>query len=163
MAPELNDTLTWISAVGSLASIVGIYVTFRQVRTVRKISQQTRNEINSASVVSDISRCNGCISTVVSHIKDERYDEALRLLKDVKEMIIRMKVVVPQFKIQDIEHTFRQDISRHIHELSESINSIEDNIKTPKLIRTGIITRRIDDLSTYIIELQARITNRIDG
>lgn len=157
----MNQILTWISAVGSIASIIGIIVTFLQVRTVKKITADTHREISKTDAVADISKCNALVKESLALLMRDDIATALSKMRDVKDMIIKLKIVAGQFDLGEYEKEFESDIKLRIKALHDNINTIDNNHSTPQLLNKSVICKAMDELSSFIVELQARITNKI--
>lgn len=156
-----ETTYQWLSIIGSVASIIGIPFTLFQVWRVKTISKGVLKEFNKADAISDISKCNELINEAVDLLKNEQLEEALTNMKSIKSMIIQMKVIVPQFELSQDKETVEYKIGNHIEWLQNHINTIHKYHKTPQKINTGSICSSLDEIANYIIELQARISNRI--
>ena len=158
---DMNTVLTWISAIGSVASIIGIVITFLQVRTVRRIAADTHREISKTDAVADISKCNALVKESMTLLMRDDFVTALSKMRDVKDMIIKLKIVAGQFDLGDYQEDFESDIKLRIKALHDNINTIDNNHATPKQLNKSVICRSMDELSSFIVELQARITNKI--
>lgn len=161
MTLSLTTILAALSAIGSVASIVGIYFTFKQVKSVKQIAEETRQEMNKTDAISDIVTCNSLIKESIPLLKQGNLELALIKLRDVKDKIISLKIIVEQFELDEFQQVFQTNIATHIDNLSHNINTIDDNHKTPKSLNLAFICKAMDDLSSFIVETHARITNKI--
>lgn len=163
MSQVLTEILTIVSAAGSIASIVGIYITLHQVRTVKKISKQTHQEINKTDAISDISKCNAMIKECIPLLKQDNFETALIKMRDVKDMVVKLKVIAKEIELSDYKETFDTNVDLHIKQLSNNINTIDDNYKSPALLNKTYICKAMDELSSFIVETQVRITTKISA
>lgn len=161
MSTGLNNFLTWFSAVGSLITIIGVIVNWWQIKRVKTIATETRNGMNNTSAIADISKCNELIYEISAYLNGGKLELAVSKLRELKTLIVELKIIVPKLKIKDIGPDYPVAIGEHINRLSSAINNIESNYKSPTLINTGFITQRLDDLSTYIIEVKTHLSNNI--
>lgn len=160
----MNQQLfNWLSLIGSIASITGIIVTFYQVKSVKEISRQTQRSLNKVNVISEISKCNEIVKEITRSLKSENFEHSLDKMRDVKDMIIKIKVWVTQLQHPNIDRSFRENIDTHIAILTNSINDIDDNHRTPHLLNKTGIMNKMDKLSSYIVEIQALLSNEIDN
>lgn len=157
----VETILKWVSLIGSLASIIGIPITLFQVWRVKAISKRTLKEFNKADAIADISKCDEMINDVMDLLKNEQFEQALTNMKSIKTMIIQMKVIVPQFELPYSKRDVEDTISVHIDKLQDNINTIHKYHKSPSKVNASTICSSLESLSNYIIELQARISNRI--
>lgn len=161
MSTIATDILTGLSFLGSLASILGIYLTFRQVKSVRKIAEETRKEINKTDAISEIVKCNSLIKEAIPLLKQDNFEIALVKMRDVKDKIIELGIVAELLELGDFESSFKDTIKRHTEIISHDINAIDDNYKTPHLLNKRIICKSMDELSSFMVETRTRIANKI--
>lgn len=151
-----------LSIVGSVISIIGFTITIWQLIQVKSIANKTQKEINRVDTFGNIAKCNQIIKEVPSCLKQDQIDQALTKLRDVKDLFVQIKVFIAEVgfesdKLEEIQNQAEVHLSR----IQESINDIENNHKTPHLLNICQLSKNFDNLSTFIMELQARISNRL--
>ena len=151
-----------LSIVGSVISIIGFSITIWQLIQVKSIANKTQKEINRVDTFGNIAKCNQIIKEVPSCLKQNQIDQALTKLRDVKDLFVQIKVFIAEVGFEsDKLAEIQNQAEVHLNRIQESINDIENNHKTPHLLNIGQLSKNFDNLSTFIMELQARISNRL--
>jgi hypothetical protein len=87
-----------ISIIGTYASLFGIYATYIQINSVKKISEKTEKALeewkmrfNIILSTHELSKSIKLVSEIQSYIRSKKYEITLLRLQDLKEILIQNK------------------------------------------------------------------------
>lgn len=151
-----------ISISSGIITIIGFPITIYQLVKVKAIAKKTQKEINRVDTFGNIAKCNQIIKEVSSCLRQQQLEQALSKLRDVKDLFVQIKVFVEDcgFDKKDLD-TIQQKAGVHLSKIQDSINDIEQNHNTPNMLNIRYLAENFDNLSTFIMEVQAKISNRL--
>lgn len=151
-----------ISLIGSIITVFCFPLTIFELFKVKSIAKKTQKEINRVDTFGNIAKCNQIIKEVSSCLKQKQPEHALTKLRDVKGLFVQIKVFARDCGFEKNElGDIQQKAEQHLSKIQESINVIEQNYSFPNLLNIGYLAENLDNLSTFIMELQAQISNRL--
>lgn len=147
----------------NIATLLGLTFTIYQLYMVKKIAIETQRELNRIDTLVDIGKCNEIIKDITFSLKNYRLDHVLSKLREVKDMIVKFKVYLGKLDdYRKLDSHYLEEIDYHLNILQGSINDIERNYKDPKTLNTMVIGENFDKLSTFIVEIQAHLSIKIN-
>lgn len=156
------DWYSIISLIGTIITIFGFPITIYELVKVKTIAKKTQKEINRVDTFGNIAKCNQIIKEVSSCLKQQQIEPALTKLRDVKDLFVQIKVFVGDCDFdEDRLAVIQNKADLHLNKIQESINDIEQNHSSPNLLNIRYLAENFDNLSTFIMELQAQISNRL--
>ena len=151
-----------LSIIGSVITIIGFPITIWQLIQVKSIANKTQKEINRVDTFGNIAKCNQIIKEVSTCLKQNHIEQALTKLRDVKDLFVQIKVFISDCGFDEVQlDGIKYNAEVHLGKIQKSINDIEKNHNTPDLLNIGYLAENFDNLSTFIMELQAQISNRL--
>lgn len=119
--------LTALSFIGSIASIIGIIISYQQIKKIKSVSEatddavkDTQKKLNRAFSMVDISKCIERIPTIKGDIHSGRLEIAHIRLRQIQGQLIEIKEV-PHLK----DTKALKEISEYIPVLGSSISLVQ--------------------------------------
>lgn len=152
-----------LSILGTIASLVGLAITYIQVREIKSISEankeailETKESINYALLLSDSSHVSHLIAEIQGYLREEKLELAHLRMKDLKRHLISFKQT-ERFKknisVQKINSNLT-NLSTHINNISVVISKTSDT-----QIDLQTINQDIELLLEVIIEFEQKTKN----
>lgn len=148
-----------VSVCGSFITLVGFILTLKQLRDVKQIADKTQRELSRIDTLVDITKCNEIIKDISLYLKNQRIDHALSKLREAKDMIVKFKVYMKKLNDDNkLSSSLLVKMDSHLDELQGSINDIEEHYSNPNSLNIAVLCRKFDELSSFIVEVQANIS-----
>lgn len=169
----MNDVITIISLVGSIASIVGIWFTYKQVVNIKKVTEatkeateKTQNSIMQTLSIVQVTKYCESIETILESIRDDEFKLAIHLCRELKAVVIELNTnntdVESPFRIPEGDYNFDE----HVKQLGINIQSME--IALPKVkgnkdnkakLKKDKLIEDFDNLLDSMTELKVKLKN----
>lgn len=152
------DIGTYISIVGSVASLYGIWVAYLQIKSVRTVAQETQRAVNEKltdlnrhlSVV-DMSRINSMGKEILVYLHSCKLEIALFRIRDFKAEIVHLR---QNETLLDEEKKVR--LNTCINDLGVDIANLRANYKKKDQISVEAINSHIEEALTIVEELEGK-------
>ncbi|MEA5258970.1 hypothetical protein VB264_14335 [Arcicella aquatica] len=150
-----------LSITGTLASLVGLAITYIQVKEIKSISEankevitETKESINFVLLLADSVHVSHLIEEIQRYLREDKLDLALVRMKDLKKYLISFKLT-ERFK----KNISMPKINSKLISLTTHINNISDVVsKTVSDIQidTQAINQDLELLLELIIEFEQK-------
>lgn len=154
------NIITYISIVGSYASLFGIWVSYLQIRSVKEISKITQqsieqniSEVNQYLSYSDISKTIKIICEIENYILISKLEPALIRMRDLKLSLIQISQ--NGRLIKEIEK--QKLLKAHITNLGIDIANINEYIMNQHQLDFKVIHQNLENATTYLAELESKL------
>ena len=159
---QLKTTLNIITISGTLVSLSGLILALVQIKSVRKVSALTREEIkkslshfNLLLSIADLTQSYHIIKEIINNIRSEKYELAHLRMLDLKQNLIEI-----QNKKDLNRYIDSKKIANHFVDLQIDINTVnrfimmqEHNKVNSKNINCVRINEHLECLSTTITNI----------
>lgn len=156
---ELN-IITYISIVGSYASLLGIWLSYEQIKSVKEISKITQqsieqniSEVNQYLSYSDISKTIKIIYEIENYILISKLEPALIRMRDLKLALIQISQ--NGRLIKEIEK--QKLLKTHITNLGIDIANINEYMMNQHQLDFKVINQNLENATTYLAELESKL------
>lgn len=148
-----------LSCVGSLASITGIVITYRQVKKVRSVAEatkeateKTQEEVSKTLSIVQVAKYCESISIIQQAITDNEIKLALYLCHELKAALYELQTHLQKY----CEANGLCDFKKHIQSLGINVTNMTRSLTEgkDKLRRTKII-QDLENLHNQLSALQA--------
>lgn len=163
----MNDTiLNWISVFGSLASIVGICLTYRQVKAVKKVADAAKeaSELTQQSIFKTLSTvqvtkyCESIFS-IQNAINEDEIKLAIHYCHELKTALIELQESLSSLN----ESRISGDLSVHIQTLGINITNMHKSLPNQKdKLRKEKVVRDLENLHNQMSEILAKLKLNIN-
>lgn len=151
-----------ISFIGSIASVVGIYLTYRQVKDTRQIAETTKHAVANAMkdvqrtlTIVEVANHLAIIEQIQNAIRYNKFELALKIMRDLRTSIIQIREAP---LLLDTSHYIT--LSNLIQQLVNDINNVHETLNKPEKLNKEIVIKHFDDLSTQLAEIQAKFKHK---
>lgn len=153
-----------ISIIGTLASLVGLGITYVQVKEIKSISEanklainETKKEINFVLSLSESVLISNRIRETQGYLRDNKLDLALLRMQDLKNHLVHFKGIKKINKIISYEMfiSLISDITIDISSLSDSLSIIIEN----KNVDFQRININLENMLGIILEFEQQAKN----
>jgi hypothetical protein len=157
---EQNTLLNQVGVLGTIASVLGLVLTYIQVLSIKETTVKTKkavddsiNRVNEILTISELSKGIKNIELIQNSIKSENFDLAEILMKDLKSLLIQTK------HIRDFAtNTGTGEFQTLLLNLAMDINNLRqlDNQEGIEIDHFKIMSN-LDDVSSVLIELENKL------
>lgn len=150
----------WFSIAGSIASIIGIVLTYRQVKAVKKVADATKEsaELTQKSLIRSLSTVRTakfCESIIIIQdaVKDDEIRLAIHLCHELKTALIELQQSLSTYS----ENEESGKLSGHIQALGVNITNMHKALPDKKdKLRKSKIIEDLENLHNQMSEMQAK-------
>lgn len=153
---EIGD---YISTIGSVASLYGIWVAYLQIKSVREIAEGTQtavnnklSDLNNHLTMADISRIHTMGKEIQAFLLSSKNEIALIRIRDFKEELVKIKQNENMF---DNEQLTRLGYS--IKDLGIDITNLSANYKKKEELSVDTINEHIEEALTLLAEIEGTL------
>ena len=153
-----QNIINTISIIGSLASVIGIIITYRQVLDTRQATQATNKAVMDAMkdvqrtlTIVEVAHHLAIISQIQTAIIDNKFELALKIMRDLRTSIIEVKETP---LLLDTDHYIQ--LNGHITTLINDINNVHETLQKPDKLNKTVVIKHFDELSAQLAEIQAK-------
>jgi predicted nucleotidyltransferase len=158
-----RSILNFITLLGTFASLFGLIIALLQIKSIKKISEQTKQEVekslehlNLLLSLSDLAKSNLMIREIMSHVKSGKYELAHIRMSDLKNILIEI-----QNKENLKDYIGIKKYSQYVIDLTIDMKNVYYFlINNKNEVEFNKISDNLEDLSTIIIDLENRIKSR---
>lgn len=147
---------SYISTIGSIASLYGIYVAYLQIKSVGEIAEETQtavnsklSELNNHLTLADLSRIHSMGKETQAFMLYSKYEVALIRMRDFKEELVQLK---------QNENLFNEDqlnkLNSSVRNLGIDIANLNTNYKRKDQISNETIHEHLDDALCLLAEIE---------
>lgn len=154
--------LTIISLFGTLFSLLGIFLTFLQIRSIKQTAVETKIAIDNYSsrfnfiiTITEITKGSKVINEIETYLFDRKHELALLRMKELKDLLIKLRAN------QDFSKEINQKRFRDsIRYLSVDINNIKNGLLDSKdRVDYILISQHLEGLATLLVEHENKLKN----
>ncbi len=153
------DIGNYVSIIGSVASLFGIWVAYLQIRSVREITKETQSavnnklaDLNNHLTMVDMSRIHSIGKDIQTFLLYSKHEVALIRMRDFKAELIQLR---------QNEHLFNGDqinrLSLSIKDIGIDIVNLNTNYKKKEQLSTDTINEHIEDALTILTEIEGQL------
>lgn len=154
-----NEIDVYISVIGSIASLYGIFIAYLQIRLVRERTEETQKavtdklaELNKHFSVIDVSRIHSVGKEIQAYIHASKLEVALFRMRDFKDEIVLLRQ--NQDLLSDSQKlTFNQCVK----DIGSDIANLSANYKKKDQVSVDTINEHIDTILTLMSEMAGSI------
>ncbi len=117
----------WISLIGGYASLYGLVVMIIQFQSVRKTTEETKEKLESVSLISEWSRAIELIRSIEADIERDFFSVANYKLKNVKDLILKSKPILKA----DVENKELERVIKRINGYVDILSQFELKVDDP--------------------------------
>lgn len=146
----------YISVIGSIASLYGIWVAYQQIKSVGEIAEKTQtavnsklSELNSHLTFADLSRIHSMGKEIQAYMQSSKYEVALVRLRDFKEELVQLKQNEKLFKEDQLSR-----LNSSVIDLGIDITNLSANYKKKDQISNETIHEHLDDALSLLAEIE---------
>lgn len=150
------DIGDYISTIGSVASLCGIWIAYLQIKSVREIAEGTRaavdnklSDLNNHLTMADISRMLSIGREIQTFLLSSKLEVALIRMRDFKAELVQIRQNECIFTNEQLN---RLGIS--IKDLGIDITNLSANFKKKDQISADAINDHIEDVLTLLAEIE---------
>jgi len=154
------NIITYISIIGSYASLFGIWISYEQIKSVKDISKITQqsieknlSEVNLYLSYSDISKTIKIIYEIENYILISKLEPALIRMRDLKLALIQISQNSRLIKEDDKKKL----LTTHITNLGIDIANVYSHIKDQGELDPKVINQNLENATTYLAELESKL------
>jgi len=147
---------SYISIIGSIASLYGIGVAYLQIKSVGEIAEETQavvnnklSELNNHLTLADLSRIHSMGKEIQAFIHSSKYEVSLVRLRDFKEELVQLK---------QNDNLFNEDqlnkLNVSVKDLGIDIANLNTNYKKKDQISNETIHEHLDDALSLLAEIE---------
>jgi hypothetical protein len=140
-----GEFVTWISVLGSIASLVGLPVAIWQIRKTRRVaeaarvaSNQTQKTISNNLLIADVSTCAKNLEEIKHYVRSNRIESALIRTTDLMSYLLQIqqrthesKQILP-IKFEEMLSQLsivREEFEKKVIKTSARINNVQINLQ----------------------------------
>lgn len=146
----------YISTIGSIASLYGIWVAYQQIKSVGEIAKVTQTAVNSKLselnchfTLADLSRIHSMGKEIQAFMHSSKYEVALVRLRDFKEELVQLKQNDNLFN----EHQLNK-LNVSVKDIGIDIANLNTNYKKKDQISNKTIHEHLDDALGLLSEIE---------
>lgn len=161
LLPEKERTiLNGFTLFGTMLSIVGIGITYFQIKSVSRQGEETKIaidesllRINQIVSVADLSKAVKIIQEIQSFILHEKQEVILIRMKDLKLILIQLK-----YNKELIDYTKNAIYTQNITDLGSNISNLQDLIMgNKKGFNFSALNKNLEHLITTLSEFENKL------
>lgn len=160
---DKENIINYISVLGSYASLLGILIAYKQIKSVKEISKITKQsvednvaEVNQYLSYSEISKTIQVVSEIENYIQVSRCESALIRMKDLKLALIEIS---SNFRVVKEESNLPM-LKKNITVLGLDINNIYAYITEGVEVDFKVINQNLENIATVLAQLQSELKFR---
>lgn len=146
----------YISVIGSIASVYGIWVAYLQIKSVGEIAEKTQavvnsklSELNNHLTLADLSRIHSMGKEIQAFMHSSKYEVALIRMRDFKDELVQLK---------QNENLFNEDqlnrIRLSVKDLGIDVANLNANYKKKDQISNETIHEHLDYALSLLAEIE---------
>ena len=92
---ESSDSpfLDWISVYGVYTTIYSLVLMFVQFKSIRDVSEETKNKLNKTVAISDLSKYSELVRSVETDVRNDAIDVALYKTQNIRAIVQKIKML----------------------------------------------------------------------
>lgn len=160
-----QTSINFISLCGTFVSLIGLFITYIQVISLKQATEKTKleidntlNRVNQILSISDLSKANKIIQEIQTSNLQNKLELSLMRMKDLKHMLIQIKGNHNDALDKFIDpNTYTQ----HLTDLGIDITNISTFMSnTKKEPNISKINSNLEELSTLLSEFESKLKSR---
>ncbi len=161
LMPDKERTiLNGFTIIGTMLSIVGIGITYFQIKSVSRQGEETKIAINESLLrinqilsVADLSKSVKIIQEIQSFILNDKQELILIRMKDLKSILIQLK-----FNKELVEYTKNAIYNQNITDLGSNISNLQDLLMgNKKGFNFSALNKNLEHLTTTLSEFENKL------
>lgn len=147
--PEGNRTfLNVIGVFGAYVSLFSLVLMFSQFKSIRVISQETKDKIDTILSVSDLAKHVELARNVQDDVNSGKYDLAIYKIQIIKETLI---------KLEKSDDTDNDTISEYCGKLGTHITNLRSGNSR---LRRKVISGDLEDIADFLLRQEEKLKNK---
>lgn len=148
----------WISIYGGYTTIFSLVLMFVQFKSIRKVSEETKNKLNKTVAISDLSKYSELIRSVEMDVREDNIAVALYKTQNIKAVVHKIRILEHN-GIKKEEDEFEQIFSilaTHINSYNEHLLSEESQLNK------SVILRELEVVTSFFQSKSNEMINNIE-
>lgn len=153
------DTGNYISIIGSVASLFGIWVAYLQIKSVRDVAEGTQaavdsrlSDLNNHLTMVDMSRILSMGKEIQAFLLNSKHEVALIRMRDFKAELVQLK---------QNENLFNEDqlkrLGVSVQDIGIDIVNLNKNYEKKEQLSTATINEHIENSLTLLSEIEGQL------
>lgn len=146
----------YISVIGSIASVYGIWVAYLQIKSVGEIAEKTQavvnsklSELNNHLTLADLSRIHSMGKEIQAFMHSSKYEVALTRMRDFKDELVQLKQNENLFNENQLN-----SLDSSVKDFGIDIENLTINYKKKDQISNETIHKHLDDALSLLAEIE---------
>lgn len=155
--PPNIDELGWISVYGVYTTTFSLALMFVQFKSIRDVSEETKNKLNKTVAISDLSKHSELIRSVEMDVRKDNIEVALYKTQNIKASVYKIKMLEkdPNYDEEEYELVFSK--------LATHIDSYNDQLLAPEpILNKTIILRDLEEVTSFFQKKSNEMINNIE-
>lgn len=145
---ENKTFLNVVGVFGAYVSFFSLVLMFSQFKSIRAISQETKNKIDTILSVSDLAKHVELARNVQDDVNSGKYDLAIYKIQIIKETLI---------KLEKSDDTDNDTISEYCGKLGTHITNLRT--ASPRL-KIKVISGDLEDIADFLLRQEEKLKNK---
>lgn len=151
------NALDWISAYGVYTTLFSLVLMFVQFKSIRKVSEETKNKLNKTVAISDLSKHSELIRSVETDVINNNIKVALYKTQNIKASVYKIKVSEkdPDYDKEEYESVF-SILATHIDSYNEQLLTQEP------ILNQKVILKDLETVTSFFQKKSIEMINNIE-
>jgi len=151
------NIIDWISVYGGFTTLFSLVLMFVQFKSIRKVSEETKNKLNKTVALSDLSKYSELIRSVEIDVRNNKIDVALYKTQNIKAIVHKLRIIEQNGNKQP-DDEFESIISY----LATHINSYNDQLLSEEpILNKSIILKELEEVTSFFQNKSNEMINNI--
>ena len=149
--------LDWISVYGVYTTIYSLVLMFVQFKSIRDVSEETKNKLNTTVAISDLSKYSELIRSVETDVRNDAIDVALYKTQNIRAIVqkIRMLEDGNDYNAEEYESVF-SILATHIDSYNDQLLSQESTLNK------SVILSELETVSSFFLSKSNEMINNFE-
>lgn len=156
---ESSDSpfLDWISVYGVYTTIYSLVLMFVQFKSIRDVSEETKNKLNKTVAISDLSKYSELVRSVETDVRNDAIDVALYKTQNIRAIVQKIKMLEDDNDYNEEEYkSVFSILATHIDSYNDQLLSQESTLNK------SVILRELGTVSSFFLSKSNEMINNIE-
>ncbi len=155
--PE-NAVINWLSVYGVYTTFFSLVLMFVQFKSIRKVSEETKNKLNKTVAISDLSQYSELIRSVEMDVRKDNFEVAVYKTQNIKAIVHKIKILE-----QNADRCTGEDYETVFSILATHIDSYHERLlHSDSEINKSVILKELETVTSFFQKKSNEMMNNIE-